>query len=345
MIDGNGGNNYAVTFVNTTTGVINTAADHGHRGDQHQDLRRHDRARRRRRRSRAVLAGSRGDTANFSEAYAEQERRDGQDLSRRGTVNDGNGGNNYAVTFVNNTTGVINKAPLSVEPNPKTSTRQYTDPNPAFAPNYTGFVNGETASALTTAPTCSTTATPLGSIPSTTPYPVTCTGGVGTNYAFTYVAGTLTVTKEDASMDYTGDTIGLTGTNANLRATVWDSAAAGSGFTGDTTIGDITKMYVQFDIYTATSCGTGTPTATKTAQVSDTGTTGDGIGTATATYTSSIRGELLRRREADREPRRRQRQRLVPVANQAEAAVITFYNNTGQFVTGGGWVNRPGGRR
>src|SRR5204863_7705105 len=87
-----------------------------------------------------------------------------------------------------------------------------------------------------------------------------------------------TINKEDASMDYSGDTIGLTGVNANLRATVWDSAAAGyqsgqsnTGPAGDTTIGDITRMYVQFDIYTATSCGTGTPT-TKIAQVVDTGT-------------------------------------------------------------------------
>ena len=35
--DGNGGDNYAITFVNDTTGVI-TARDHRHRGDRHQDL-------------------------------------------------------------------------------------------------------------------------------------------------------------------------------------------------------------------------------------------------------------------------------------------------------------------
>src|SRR5207248_2105054 len=104
-----------------------------------------------------------GDTAGFSEVYADKSAGTGKTLIPSGSVNDGNSGNNYAVIFVPNTTGVINKAPLTVEPNPKTPSRQYSDPNPTFTPNYSGFVNGETAAALTTAPTCSTTATPLGS--------------------------------------------------------------------------------------------------------------------------------------------------------------------------------------
>jgi hypothetical protein len=145
----------------------------------------------------------------------------------------------------------------------------------------------------------------------------------------------------DASMDYSGDTIGLTGVNANLRATVWDAGAAGSGFSGHSTIGDITKLYVQFDIYSATSCGTGTPMATKTAQVIDTGTLGDGIGTATATWTSSneasycVATKLIGSLTAGSV-------NGWYLPNSAEAAVITFYNNTGQFVTGGGWVTDGG---
>jgi len=158
---------------------------------------------------------------------------------------------------------------------------------------------------------------------------------------------TITVIQENASLDYTGETVGLTGsTGLSLRATVWDSAAVGSGFTGDSTIGDITKMYVQFDIYTATNCG-GTPTATKTAPVLDTGTSGDGIGTATSTYTSSSEASycvIARLIGSTGTP---------PVASPgssnvwyqadpATTAVVTFYNNTGQFVTGGGWILDPG---
>ena len=63
---------------------------------------------------------------------------------------------------------------------------------PVITPSFAGFVPGDTAAnALTTQPTCSTTATsttPVGS------YPSTCTGAVASNYAITYVAGTVTVT-------------------------------------------------------------------------------------------------------------------------------------------------------
>ena len=38
--DGNGGANYTITFANDTTGVITARADHRHRHDRHQGLRR-----------------------------------------------------------------------------------------------------------------------------------------------------------------------------------------------------------------------------------------------------------------------------------------------------------------
>ena len=109
-------------------------------------------------------------------------------------------------------------------------------------------------------------------------------------YAFSYVDGTFTVTQEDAYIEYSGDTIAQVGTNLNLRANVWDSAAV--GYPGANpepggTIGDITKMWIQFKIYPASSCGIGTPIQAKMAQVSDGVTTGDGIGTASTTTTQS----------------------------------------------------------
>jgi hypothetical protein len=154
---------------------------------------------------------------------------------------------------------------------------------------------------------------------------------------------TANVTREDATIEYTGDTVGLTGsTGMTLRATVWDSAAADSGFTGDTTIGNITKMYVQFDIYSATSCGTGAPTATRTAQVSDTGTLADGIGTATAVYASSSEASYCVVAKLIGSLTTNTVNAWYQAIN-APAAVITFYNNTGQFVTGGGWIVDPNG--
>ena len=61
---------------------------------------------------------------------------------------------------------------------------------PPSRPSYSGFVNGDNAASLTTAPTCSTTATsssPVGS------YPSSCSGASDPNYAITYVPGATVV--------------------------------------------------------------------------------------------------------------------------------------------------------
>jgi hypothetical protein len=61
---------------------------------------------------------------------------------------------------------------------------------PAITPSYSGFVNSDSATSLTDAPTCSTTATsssPAG------PYPSSCTGAVDANYTISYVAGSVSV--------------------------------------------------------------------------------------------------------------------------------------------------------
>ncbi|HEX2052006.1 MAG TPA: Ig-like domain-containing protein, partial [Actinomycetota bacterium] len=75
-------------------------------------------------------------------------------------------------------------------------------------------------------------------------------------------AASVTVNREDAHMEYTGDQIGLTGVNLTLEATVRDSAAnayAGANAEPGGTIGDITKMWIRFNVYTQGSCGSGTP--------------------------------------------------------------------------------------
>ena len=61
---------------------------------------------------------------------------------------------------------------------------------PAITPGYSGFVNGETSSILTTPPSCSTIATPT-SAPGD--YLTSCTGAAATNYTFNYVTGTMHV--------------------------------------------------------------------------------------------------------------------------------------------------------
>ena len=64
---------------------------------------------------------------------------------------------------------------------------------PTLTASYTGFVNGDTSASLTTLPTLTTTATASSHV-SGSPYAITASGAVDTDYSISYVAGTLTVT-------------------------------------------------------------------------------------------------------------------------------------------------------
>ena len=83
----------------------------------------------------------------------------------------------------------VNKGTLAVTADNKSKTPGSA--NPLLTVTYSGFVNGDTASSLTTQPTATTTASqnsPVGT------YAITVAGGVSPNYSFVYVAGVLSVT-------------------------------------------------------------------------------------------------------------------------------------------------------
>ncbi|TAK93698.1 MAG: Ig-like domain repeat protein [Verrucomicrobia bacterium] len=83
-------------------------------------------------------------------------------------------------------------------------TRTYGAANPSLTVSYNGFVNGEDASVLTGSPVLSTTATPASPV-SGSPYPITVAAGTlaSANYSFSFIAGSLTVTK--ATLTLTAD--------------------------------------------------------------------------------------------------------------------------------------------
>ena len=60
---------------------------------------------------------------------------------------------------------------------------------PTITASYQGFANGDSATNLTTQPTCSTTYTTASAVGS---YPSSCTGAADPNYTITYVPGTVT---------------------------------------------------------------------------------------------------------------------------------------------------------
>lgn len=87
-------------------------------------------------------------------------------------------------------TGTLNVAPAPLTITANSIAKILNAPNPAPGWTPSGFVNGDSASVLTSNPTCTTTATatsPVGG------YPITCSGAAAVNYTFVYVTGTLSI--------------------------------------------------------------------------------------------------------------------------------------------------------
>jgi hypothetical protein len=114
---------------------------------------------------------------------------------------------NYTMSYVSGTV-TVDPAPLSITASGGTFT--YGGTVPTITPSYSGFAGSDTAASLTTAPSCSTTAT-SGSPVSGSPYTSSCTGAVDSNYTFHYVNGSvtesaavLTITASSGSFTYGG---------------------------------------------------------------------------------------------------------------------------------------------
>jgi hypothetical protein len=113
------------------------------------------------------------------------------------------GDDNYNAALDVSRSFSIAKATLTVTPDPRTLSAQYSDANPStFAPSYSGWIGTDGSDSLTTKPTCSTSRTvdsPAGI------YSITCSEGADDNYSFTYINGTFTVTQEDAKVTFASD--------------------------------------------------------------------------------------------------------------------------------------------
>jgi hypothetical protein len=265
----------------------------------------------------------------------------------------GSGLGNYAISYVNGTLTVV-KAPTAVAL--MSTPAQYSDVStftatvsPAaaggsqlsgtvqFAVNGTKVGSPVAINSSGVAGYNYTVTSPQGS------YPVTATF-TSSNAKFaspaTAAAATMVVSPEDASVSYTGDTLGTVGSALNLQATVIDSAAVGYiGLNPETgagkTIGDITKMWIAFAI---TPVG-GSTSTTIYAQVLDTGTVGDGIGTASATFKASSTGSYTVLAELVAGSSGGANQYYS--APNAQPATITFAPSSGEFATGAGWITDP----
>ena len=111
---------------------------------------------------------------------------------------------NYTITYVSGSV-TVSKATLTVTASNTTSTYGSA---PSVSPSYSGFVNSQNSSVVTTAPTCTSTVTAT-TVPGTYNGANTCSGGAATNYTLSFVAGndtvgkaTLTVTASNTTSTY-----------------------------------------------------------------------------------------------------------------------------------------------
>jgi hypothetical protein len=135
-----------------------------------------------------------GDTApTWTETYDTKDQGTGKTLTASGTVSDGNSGNNYSVTFVSNTTGIINRKALT-----------YSGPSVPSSKVYDGTT---TATVSGTAALQAAEAAGTGSTSDGKPYSVDSVGLSGTatgTYNSKNVASATTVTFGGLSLTGTG---------------------------------------------------------------------------------------------------------------------------------------------
>ncbi|KYG85234.1 hypothetical protein AWW67_16110 [Roseivirga seohaensis] len=148
---------------------------------------------------------------------------------------------NYSFNLTSGTL-TIGKATLTATADDKSKT--YGEVNPAFTIAYTGFVNGEDKSVITTEPTVSTTADATTGVGT---YDIDLAGGTADNYSFNLTSGTLTIgkatltaTAEDKSKTYGEDnpafTIAYTGfVNGDDKSVITTEPSAST--TADATTG------------------------------------------------------------------------------------------------------------
>lgn len=144
----------------------------------------------------------------------------------------------------------------------------YGDPVPTITvASYSGFENGQSASVLTTTPTCTTaymTTSNAGTTPSTS-----CSGAVAANYTFSYSSGSVTIARATPSLSWSD----VTKAYGDSPYTI--TAPTATGVTGATLGGSFSytssdTSVVSISGTTATVAGAGSATVTATFTPTDT---------------------------------------------------------------------------
>ena len=163
-------------------------------------------------------------------------------------------------------TATINVIPAALTITADNVSRAYGAANPQFTFQYSGFVNSEVSSVVTTPPTCTTTADKSSAVG---PYAITCSGAAAANYTIKYFPGTLNVTAAP-----------LTITANDLNKTYGQTKTfAGTEFTASGLVNGDTVTTV-----TLTSSGTAATAAARSYSIVPGAAVGTGLGNYTISY-------------------------------------------------------------
>jgi hypothetical protein len=138
-----------------------------------------------------LLSGTTYDAVGTAavQSFDDRNAGTGKTLTASGLLmDDGNGGANYTINYVDSSAGTITPAPLSIIADD--AERLVNTPNPPFTASYAGLVAGDTPDSLSGVLDFRTSATiesPEGS------YAITPFGQSSTNYDIVYVDGVLDV--------------------------------------------------------------------------------------------------------------------------------------------------------
>ena len=230
--DGNSGNNYTITYASNSTSTINRAAlsvTGVSTSVTYTGLAQTNGV--------ASLSGVQGSDSFTISGYGTGTNYSATAYADNllATPASGTLATNYTITYTNG--GIsIGKAGLVVTADNKT--RFYGDANPTLTYTVTGFVNNETASVLSGAPTIASTAS-LTSNVGNVAITAAANNLTATNYSFTYANGTLAITPAALS---------VTGAN---RSTTY------SGLAQTNSVATLTGLK-NSDSFTVTGYGSGT---------------------------------------------------------------------------------------
>jgi autotransporter-associated beta strand protein len=154
----------------------------------------------------------------------------------------------YAISYG---AGTLTVTPASLTITPNHQTKPYGAAMPSLTARYSGFVNGDTSASLTTQPTLTTTATANSHV-SGSPYIITASGAMDSDYSIAYATGTLTVTP---------DTLTIRANNQNkvYGAALPSLTASYTGFVNGDTAASLTTQPAVSTTATASSHVSGNP--------------------------------------------------------------------------------------